>query len=376
MGSLLRRYWHPVAPLAELNHAQTMAIRLLGEDLVLYRGESGQHHLVSLYCAHRATNLSQASVEGDALRCPLHGWLYDEQGQCLEQPLEEYPFAPEVQLASYPVQAKAGLLWAYLGPDPAPLVPDWEPFSRQDGLVQIVSSFLDCNWLQCQESSLDPDSEWLQSTLDAGEAAPKGPPSDNEEMAFEEFEYGFIYRHAPKEHAPDEGWSVGGTSIWPNAVYEGNSRACHIEWYTPIDDRRTLAISWFFNRAAPNALIDGIEVTHWRSPPRDDDGEFVMSHRLNRKHVMWITQGMISDRTKEHLMESDRGIVMLRNKLFSQLALIADGGEPKGTLRSMAANRRLKLPSSDWGSSAGGAFIEIAGQPEQVARLFRKAVQS
>src|SRR6202000_2059870 len=101
--------------------------------------------------------------------CNYHGWRFDEQGRCLEQPFDDvaHPdarFRDRVRTTSYPVEAKAGLLWAYLGPQPAPLVPNWEPFTWKNGFVQIVFAEIPCNWFQCQENSIDPVYfEWMHS---------------------------------------------------------------------------------------------------------------------------------------------------------------------------------------------------------------------
>ena len=126
MGELMRRYWQPIAGVAELKKEPTKAIRLLGEDLVLYRDQRGQLGLIEASCAHRRVNLLFGIPEEKGLRCPYHGWLYDETGQCLEMPAEppEPTFASRVQLKSYPVQVLGGLVFAYLGPQPGPMVPN------------------------------------------------------------------------------------------------------------------------------------------------------------------------------------------------------------------------------------------------------------
>ena len=87
MGEVLRRYWHPVG-CTETVTKKPQRVKVLGEELVLYRGESGTPVLMQLRCAHRSLALDYGRVEGDSLRCPYHGWLYDRAGQCLEQPAE------------------------------------------------------------------------------------------------------------------------------------------------------------------------------------------------------------------------------------------------------------------------------------------------
>src|SRR5262245_20032553 len=124
MGRLLRRYWMPVAGVTEFVGSPVRAIRLMGEDLVLYRDASGTFGLLDRHCAHRRADLSYGFVESCGLRCNYHGWLFNEVGQCTAQPYEDVAapaarFKDKVRLKSYPVQVKAGLIWAYLGPAPA-----------------------------------------------------------------------------------------------------------------------------------------------------------------------------------------------------------------------------------------------------------------
>ena len=128
MGELLRRYWLPIAAVADLDAAPVKPIRLLGEDLVLYRDRSGNYGLIDRHCSHRRADLSYGWVEECGLRCNYHGWLWDRTGRCLAQPFEEttHPdarYKDRVRITAYKVEPKAGLVWAYLGPEPAPLVP-------------------------------------------------------------------------------------------------------------------------------------------------------------------------------------------------------------------------------------------------------------
>ncbi len=184
MGALLRRYWMPIAAVAELDDTPTKPVRLMGEDLVLYKDKRGAYGLLDRHCAHRRADLSYGIVEDCGLRCNYHGWHYDERGACLAQPFEEiaHPearYKDKIRLKAYPVEAKAGLLWAYLGPAPAPLVPTWEPFTWTNGFVQIVFSEVPCNWLQAQENSIDPvHFEWLHGNWSRAMlgVAGRGPP--------------------------------------------------------------------------------------------------------------------------------------------------------------------------------------------------------
>mgnify|MGYP001189688846 CR=1 FL=1 len=167
MGELMRRYWQPVAITSELKSRRAMPVRILGEDLVLYEDRSGTYGLIGRFCPHRRVDLSYGIPEEHGLRCMYHGWMMNETGQCIEQPFEEtvHPdgrFKEKVRVDAYPVQELGGLMWAYLGPQPVPLLPRWDLLVWDNVLRDIGTTMLPCNWLQCMENSLDPvHTEWL-----------------------------------------------------------------------------------------------------------------------------------------------------------------------------------------------------------------------
>jgi 5,5'-dehydrodivanillate O-demethylase len=378
MGKLLRRYWHPVAAASELDTQRVKPLRLLGEDLVLYRGVEDEIGLIARYCAHRSGDLSAGIVEPAGLRCPAHGWLYDRHGQCLDQPLEYEPFWAQVRIDGYRASVKAGLVWAYLGPEPAPQIPDWEPFSWDDGLMQIALTHLPCNWLQCQESALDPFAVLAETTIrdhgaPAGYRLPGVPVID-------EFEHGFSMRLT--DEASGDGLGLPARAcLWPNGLAVVEERSCRFEWRVPVDDENTLSIAWFADRAAPDSTAAAEARTfYWYAPIGDlAAGEPLRSHVLNRQFAIWIYQGRVLDRTKEHLTEADAGVTMLRSRLLTQADLVADGGEPKAVIRDGRPNYRLKLPSppDPEGIDAGGdTFDAIAGQPPEAAEAYARVRES
>ena len=128
-GDLLRRYWQPVAPAEEIEPGSApLPVRILSEDLTLFRDQYNRLGLVARHCAHRAADLSYARIEDGGLRCLYHGWLYDIHGNCLEQPGEPEgsTFKDKIQLLSYPVTERACVVFAYLGPGEPPLLPAYE----------------------------------------------------------------------------------------------------------------------------------------------------------------------------------------------------------------------------------------------------------
>ena len=396
MGEYLRRYWHPVAGLSDLAVGATKPIRLFGEDLVLYRDTSGGLGLMQRRCPHRGADLAYGIVEASGLRCNYHGWCFDERGECTSQPFEDVVRGGQagrgnVRATAYPVAVKGGMIWAYMGPAPAPELPDWEAFGWENGFAQIVVSEVPCNWFQCQENSIDPvHFEWIHENwsnwLESG-AASQGPR--HLKLDFDEFPYGFVYRRIKDDtDETHENWTVGRVFLWPNAFFLGE----HFEWRVPIDDRNTLSILWKFTRVPrdrPAYVQDRIPT--WHGPLYDADGKWITSHVMNQDFLAWVGQGPIADRTKEHLGLSDKGIGLIRRRFFAELAAVAAGEEPKGLIRDPAQNRHVELPMMNRQETIDGYTVaEILadprkrllfmgfpfqdGQPDEVRKQFEEAM--
>jgi len=350
MGEVLRRHWHPIAGIDDLDRHPVKAVRLMGEDLVLYKDLSGQYGLVDRQCAHRRADLSYGFVEEHGIRCNYHGWKYNQQGQCVERPFEDQvdPQAQQkcnIRIKAYRVKPMAGLLWAYMGPSPAPELPDWEAFHWSNGFVQAVFSNIPCNWLQTQENSIDPvHFEWMHANWSrrlrgqTGSYAPK-----HLKLAFEEFEHGFIYKRISEDtHEQHPLWTIGRVCLWPNGFFLGD----HFEWRVPVDDLNTLNVTWSFIRV-PREREPYVQssIPTWTSPIQDAAGRWITSHVINQDIVAWVGQGRIADRTQENLGASDKGIAMLRRRLQEDIDAVQAGRDPKGVLRDGHVNQQIFLPS-------------------------------
>jgi 5,5'-dehydrodivanillate O-demethylase len=402
MGNLLRRYWMPIAGAAELDQVAIKQIRLMGEDLVVYKDLGGRYGLVDRHCPHRRADLAFGWVEHRGIRCSYHGWLMDEAGRCIEQPYEDIASPNDrarerCGTKAYPVRELAGLLWAYMGPLPAPELPVWEPFTWPNGFREVVLADVPCNWFQCQENSCDPvHFEWMHDNWSerqrhdggAPDAAPKTAPK-HLKLKFEEFDHGFIYRRVREgQSEQDRYWTVGRVALWPNGFYLGS----HFEWRVPVDDENTLSVAWFFVRVPQGRepfVQDRVPV--WRSPIKDERGRWISSHVINQDIVAWVGQGVIADRTRENLRSSDVGISMMRQRFFAELDAIKAGREPKGIIRDPATAACIELPNMARELNTQGIALEefpnhpllrrrLAdfqfhfGQPPEVREAFERAM--
>ena len=396
MGNLLRRYWMPIAGVSEFDERPIKQVRFFGEELVLYKDLSGTFGLVDRHCPHRRADLSYGFVESCGIRCNYHGWRFDETGRCVEQPFEdtvapEVKFREKVRITSYPVETKAGLVWAYMGPQPAPLLPNWEPFSWKNGFVQITLATVPCNWLQAQENSIDPvHFEWMHrnwSTRLKGETGPYG--KKHVKIDFREFDFGFTYHRLVEDMPEDhERWTVGRVALWPNCLGPNQ----HFEWRVPIDDENMLFVSWHFTRV-PHEREPYVQehIPTWEAPVVDPvTGRFISTHIDNQDFIAWAGQGRIADRTKEHLGISDRGVIAMRKRFFDDIARVERGEDPSAIIRDPAKNECIMLPIAsrellidglplaelldDPSIDPRNGFMNVAGQPRSVYLAYLDAM--
>ena len=388
-GELLRRYWHPVAASGELRDRPTKSVRVLGEDLVLYRDRSGTLGLIERLCAHRRVDLSYGIPEEHGLRCMYHGWRYDETGQCVEQPFEEtvHPdgrFKEKVRVAAYPVRELAGLVFAYLGPLPAPELPLWEPLAAENVARDIAISHLPCNWLQCQENSLDPiHTEWLHSYQSNYVQERAGVPPEarrpiakpHQKIAFDVVDYGIVKRRVQLGDDEDHDmFKIGHPVMFPNMLQVGSPNRQTIQFRVPMDDENTLHISIYTFRAADGAVVPKQDpVPYWYVPLQDDEQRYIVNVQFNQDYMAWITQGAVARRDLEKLGESDKGIILFRKLLDDQIRLMEDGGDPMNVFRQPMAPIRLPIePSRGFAQNPPKKYVpQEAGASNGVADVER-----
>ena len=202
MGELLRRYWYPIAFEQDFDTRPAKSVRLLGEDWTLYKTPSGKYGIIGEHCPHRRASLTYGVVHDDGIRCGYHGWRFAFDGQCLEQPAEDdnSNFRNRVRAKAGEAQTLGGMVWVYVGPAPAPLLPRFDVYVL-DGIRDVGYTTLPCNWLQIMENSVDPHHvEWLHGYYfeflgkTSGFDAPKSFQKKHVKVAFDEFEFGIIKR--------------------------------------------------------------------------------------------------------------------------------------------------------------------------------------
>src|SRR5918992_1891190 len=351
-GELLRRYWHPVAAAPELTEEKPIkAVKILGEELVVYRDKQGRYGLVGEHCSHRSASLAYGRVDEEGIRCPYHGWKYDRTGKCLEQPAEpaNSTFKDRIKHVAYPVEYLGGLLYAYLGPAPAPLLPRWDVLVWQRGKRWIVKeSVIDCNWLQPMENSVDPSHLfWLH-----GETAHLMPRVKKyaEQHEFIRFEYGIDKRRTTLPLATGEGpMRDAHPLLFPTvlrhvAPYDnGASQRHNLQIRVPVDDRHTQVFRVNFVPSDADVSLPDAPVPWRYTALKNGPREYRMDMVPAQDSMAWETQGPITDRTTERLGTGDEGVIMLRKLLREQIEIVRHGGQPMGLVRDPEKNRIIEL---------------------------------
>jgi 5,5'-dehydrodivanillate O-demethylase len=388
MGHLLRRYWWPVAISAHLQDKPTY-IRVLGEDLVLYRNAAGHPAILGAKCAHRRANLCLGNVEKDGLRCRYHGWLYGNDGRVLQTPGEppDSKLKDTVTHPSYPAEELGGFVFTYMGPKPMPLLPRFHFLAAEGERHSIVQGFGRCNWLQAVENGIDPlHAGFLHG--DIWEAVLSEP----ETTWFEETEWGIVYKVIRAGRKPGEynyrehhlfmpGISSGGDA----SVSEGADNpppdelpAVTARWSVPIDDTRMMHMRVFFKPAGKSAKplqFKSLSLAQTRTSPFQVEpyGEYntldtpKLGYTIPKSiggedAVMLDSMGTISDRENEHLTRADESMEMLRKMYLEQIDVVKRGGDPIGVVRTEEKNKLI---------IAGGLYRWIS--PEERKQLLEAA---
>jgi len=386
-GELMRRYWQPVALAEELpSGGAPLAVRILGEDLVLFRDDKGRPGLLEIHCSHRGADLSYGRVEDGGIRCLYHGWLYDINGCVIETPADRRVSQAEltrIRHPAYPCQEKAGTIFAYLGPGDPPYFPNYEFLSVSPEHVYGIKILHECNYLQANEGNIDLShlsflhynrenrgvgGEVGGPLLAAQEAiSRRGADTELEECDVELTPYG-LRSYKVRHNVQPEKYHLYITEfVLPNLTsFPGRFRGWYgyaVNWHVPIDDKRHWKYTLMFRRDV------AVDREHLAKSRADIDAEYkpvankANRYRQDRESMreesfsglgkrpdggitfqiqdLWATegQGPIQDRTREHLMPSDQAVLASRKILVKAIRDLQEGREPANVARDAAKNR-------------------------------------
>jgi phenylpropionate dioxygenase-like ring-hydroxylating dioxygenase large terminal subunit len=361
-GALMRCYWQPVALVEELAGDRPLkALTLMGEELVLFRRECGGYGLIGRRCPHRGADLCFGRLEDGGLRCVFHGWLFDAEGRCLEQPAEPpgSTFYRKVRATAYPCVARNGIVFAYLGEGAPPPMPAFDCFAAPDRFTFAFKGLIECNWLQALEVGIDPaHASFLHRFLvdedpDEGygqqfrdRAANTQIPQTRvlrehfcPQIDVEAATHG-LRIFARRDVAPGETNIRVTNQMFPNAIVIPMSNDMIItQWHVPIDDQSC----WWY--AIFTAFRDPVDKERMRRQRlelytlpdyrarrnKSNDYGFDAEEQRNSTytgmgmdinvHDQWAVEslGVIQDRSQEHLGASDKAITAYRRMLLKAL---------------------------------------------------------
>ena len=361
-GILLRRYWHPIGFVAEVKD-RPIGRRLLGEDLVLFRDPTGKLGLISARCPHRGTSLALGYIEDGGLRCCYHGWLFDIGGNCLDQPTEppEHHFKERVRIPAYKLEELGGVLFAYMGPEPAPLLPRYDVLVREDGQRSCQGRIAECNYFQMVENTVDQHHfKWLHRT-------PATRKWSNEKLSSETTDFGICDRFT--RTANGERYQTMSFFIMPTMNKTGyhvpdghpaSMAATHpgyeaLRWRVPADDTHTMHFTVCFTpvvdgkpmgKIPPDAAEQGLRESKFGQYRWDPETGHLA--RGDQDRAAQESQGIICDRSIEHLGVSDRGVILLRKMYKDSLAAIAEGQDPVGIIRDPGKNQIVEIKPGEF----------------------------
>ncbi len=354
MGRLLRKFWQPVALAGDVAPGAAIPLLIMGEELTLYRGESGALHLVGGRCAHRRTLLHTGWVVGEEIRCIYHGWQFDGKGACVNRPAEANTGMPRTRIPAYPVREYMGLVFAWMGEGDAPEfdLPRKLPLEREGTLVANGRERWDNNWFQQVENSLDAvHVSFVHMALTVGPFG-KAVTGAIPELSYEETPAGIRQTARRSESnvrvsdwtfpnnnhvtvpglTPDDPWID--VFVWMIPNDEQNTTRFMIYGQQPgaSEEARTRFRDYFakYGKYDPAEHHDELFASReWKNPEDTFVGLTAAQDYLSIRG-----QARITAREDEILGRSDLGIVTLRKLFFRELEL-QETGQPTKAWRAL-----------------------------------------
>ncbi len=339
-GEYLRRYWQPVAMADEVTDLPKL-VRILGEDLVLFKDKSGRYGLLHKHCAHRGASLEYGIVAERGLICCYHGWHYDVDGRLLKAGSEPAasPVCQNVVQGAYPVVEQAGIVFGYLGPPQE--MPELPLYDTQvgEGVDAVPFSITTpCNWLQIYENTQDPIHVLH---LHARSSGVQFGVASGVDQAIEYQDTPLGMMNIQTRHVGDHAWTRTTDSILPNANQTGAifeeaeqskffQRVSMLRWMVPIDNTHTCTIGWrFFDpkldpRGQENRNLVGKESIDFIGQT-EDERSYEDRQRQPGDYEAQVSQRPIAIHALEHLASSDTGVARLRRLLRQRIRALAAG---------------------------------------------------
>src|SRR5579859_4724247 len=379
---LLRKFWQPIVLAEELSGARPLkAVRVLGLDLIVFRGPDGRLGLLDRDCPHRGADLAFGRLEHGGVRCLFHGWLFDVDGRCMETPGEpaESRICSRVRQKAYPVQQGGGIVFGFLGDGEPPALPALDCFIAPDSHVFAFKGHLQCNWLQAVEVGIDPaHASFLHRFFEDENAADSYGNQFRAASADSNMPMTKILRDFPQPRIEVESSDIGlritalreigdgkmhvrvTNLLFPQAFVIPMSETMTItQWHVPVDD---VSCYWFaiftsFGAAVDKTTMRDQRLRLYTLPDylprlgRFNDYGFNLEEQERRTytgmgedinvHDQWAveSQGEIQDRTREHLGLTDKAIVAFRKMLLGALKQAVAGERVPMELDAAAASR-------------------------------------
>jgi phenylpropionate dioxygenase-like ring-hydroxylating dioxygenase large terminal subunit len=341
-GEHLRRFWQPVAYEHELG-AAPLRVRIMGEDLVVFRDRSGDVGVLHLHCQHRGTSLEYGRVEEHGIRCCYHGRVFGVDGTLLEMPGEPNAerLSAQYRQGAYPAHLFAGLVFAYMGPpDRKPPFPMYDKY-RVPGLKLAPGPRMPfaCNWVQVKENAMDPAHTAI---LHAWEGRFADEFGKFPEITWIETPAGMAYLAA--RHVNGKVWTRSTDIMAPNihsltSVFEDGRalKDCSPPWLTiwtvPVDDHACINFTLCHLReddATPDEVRNRAMLAAGGQTP---DRPYAARQSVPGDYDAMVSQGSITRHSLEHLGTLDQGVVMFRRQLRQAIRDVQAGKEPHGLIR-------------------------------------------
>ena len=345
-GRYLRRFWQPVHLAREVRQGQAKPIRIMGERLTLYRGQSGKAFLVGSRCAHRGAQLAAGWIEGDSIRCMYHGWMFDGEGRCTEQPAEAAGFKEKIRIAAYPTQDYLGFIFAWLGEGAPPPLPRY-PWFEEEGVVELDTYVRPSNYFYTLDNHSDEVHVIFthRNTAFARAGLAQVPLIEAEET-----DYGMrVVARYPNGNARANQLLMPNIIMFKSSPAKGDEGfSDRAAWRVPVDDDSHVSFGIDLRHLRGEAAQryreaqadERDKMRQTRLEPANEVARQILDGQrsledpdvLERPDLVNIQdcvaqmgQPKIKEGAFEHLGRSDRGVILFRKLWLRELTALAEG---------------------------------------------------